>query len=296
MPKFENQEEYEKWKAEALKRSNEEKQAQEEAEKLRLEEDERLSKLWICPECLNVNDNSLNKCQCGYVLDEKYSEYFKGNIKSTELYEIITDDDLNDDDKEVFLSFYLIKRFPETKEAGNIKKWMDDDSKKVVCGKCGSSSIYEPKYYKKDKCEKCGDFLYQYIKEDSNKSSFHKKPSFGLSSFYKSPKHVSIVLAVTAIVLVFLFSPYTSCSSKERIEKKFFKILDERVEVFNQRSSCKYIVSRYNIEKTSSIVSPYIGVAYYENYSTCGKRIEGERRERFAYQDGKWVVTQPYDY
>lgn len=199
MPKFENQEEYEKWKAEALKRSNEEKQAQEEAEKLRLEEDERLSKLWICSECLNVNDNSLKKCQCGYVLDEKYSEYFKGNIKPSELYEIITDNDLNDDDKEVFLSFYLLKRFPETKEAGKIKKWMDSNSKEVVCGKCGSSSIYNLKFYKKDKCDKCGDFLHQYIKEDSKKVSVHEKEPSDISNFYPISV-IGIIIGVFCLV------------------------------------------------------------------------------------------------
>lgn len=211
MPEFKNQEEYEKWKTETLKRSIEQKQAQKEAEKLRLEElkeDERLSKLWICPECLNVNDNFLKICQCGYVLDEKYSEYFKGNIKPSELYEIITDDFLYDDDKEVFLSFYLLKRFPETKEARKIKKWMDYDSKEVVCGKCGSSNIYNLKFYKKDKCEKCGESLYQYIKKDSKKVS--------------KIRIQDVFSIVGIILLIFMLSSmmFSDCANNEQKQKE----------------------------------------------------------------------------
>lgn len=58
----------------------------------------------------------------------------------------------------------MIKRFPETEEARKIKERMDSSSETVTCGKCGATNIYNPKYYQKDKCEKCGEWLYQYTK------------------------------------------------------------------------------------------------------------------------------------
>lgn len=147
MPEFKNKEEYHKWKTER------EKQAKREAE---------LKKIWICPECLSSNDTSQLKCNCGYSVDETLLKYFRGNLTSSELYKS-TFSELNNK-RGIFLSHYLIKRFPNTDEAKKIKEFMDSHSIKVTCGKCGTSNVYNPEYYKKDKCEKCGDWLYQYIK------------------------------------------------------------------------------------------------------------------------------------
>lgn len=200
MADFKNKEDYEKWKAERLNDPKKREEARLETirqDNKRLEE-EKLSKLWICPECSNANDNSATKCQCGYTPDAKYCEYFGGNLTSAELYEIITDKNLKDDDKEVFLSFYLLKRFPDSKESTKIKKWMDYDSKEVVCGKCGSNNIYNLKFYKKDTCEKCGDFLYQYIKKDIKRVASRKEEvsNKDLVSF------MSVILTVIGVIFL----------------------------------------------------------------------------------------------
>lgn len=254
MPDFKNKEEYQKWKAERLKSSVEKMQAEKEAEKQALEkvrEDERLSKLWICPECLNSNDSLQLECQCGYTLDEKYSEYFKGNLKSTRLYKIIKDMyDFNNDDKEVFLSFYLLKRFPETYEANKIKGRMDDYSKKVVCGKCGSQNIYNPKYYQKDKCEKCGNFLYQYIKEDSNQISINKKETSGFTNFYRSPRNLLIILASMAVIIALLSSSFVSNPSPDDAKKAIESELAPNIRMVS-------------VKKINSISSNANGVKHY---------------------------------
>ena len=40
---------------------------------------------------------------------------------------------------------------------------MDGYSNRVVCGNCGTENIYNPEYYSKDKCQKCGELLHQYL-------------------------------------------------------------------------------------------------------------------------------------
>jgi len=152
MPDFKNKEEYIKWKASKLEQSQKEV---------------ALRKTWICPECLSSNENTINKCNCGYVADEHIFPFLNGNITSHELYKIILNEfDLFNRKTAIDLSHYLIKRFPDTEEALKLKKQMDSASEKVVCSKCGTENIYNPEYYQKDKCEKCGEFLHQPIETD----------------------------------------------------------------------------------------------------------------------------------
>lgn len=207
MTRFQTKEEYEKWKAEKLKRSIEIQQAQKEAEGQILEElkeEDNLRGIWICPECLQTNDNSQLKCQCGYTPDEKYSEYLKGNVTSSEIYKVIEDAYyFNNDEKELSLINYLLKRFPNTIEAEKIKERMDNRSVQVICGHCGTNNIYNPKYYKKDKCIQCGDFLYQYIsKIDSKKTHVRREKPWHLS-----PSDFTLGLIIVGII--FLISSIT---------------------------------------------------------------------------------------
>lgn len=156
MPEFKNREEYEKWKSEKIK-SNEDRSQ-------KLKEEERLKKLWVCPDCLSSNDNPQLKCSCGYTIDKIPLNFFNGNLTASELYKIILSEfDLLNDTQAIYLSHYLIKRFPNAEEARKIKERMDSYSETVICGKCGTTNIYNPKYYQKDKCERCGDWLHQYL-------------------------------------------------------------------------------------------------------------------------------------
>lgn len=156
MSQFKTKEEYEKWKAEKIK-SNEDR-----AQKLK--EEEKLKKLWVCPDCLSSNDNSQLKCSCGYTIDKIPLNFINGNLTASELYEIVLHEFfLLNDSRATYLSHYLIKRFPNAEEAIKIKERMDSYSETVICGKCGITNIYNPKYYQKDKCERCGDWLHQYL-------------------------------------------------------------------------------------------------------------------------------------
>jgi RNA polymerase subunit RPABC4/transcription elongation factor Spt4 len=126
MPEFKDKEEYEKWKAEKLKSNIE-----------TLKEDERLSKLWICPECLNSNDNTQTKCQCGYTAAERLLNYFRFNITANNLFRMIVGDKKLGDDEKVLLSHYLAKRFPGAEESKAIKNTMYYHLNKPICAKCG---------------------------------------------------------------------------------------------------------------------------------------------------------------
>lgn len=149
MPEFKNKEEYTKWKAAKLEQSKREA---------------ALSKLWVCPGCLSSNENTITKCNCGYVVDEQIFSFLKGNITPQELYKIILNEfDMFTNTTAIYLSHYLVKRFPDTEEALKLKQRMDSYSEKVVCSKCGTENIYNPEYYKKDKCEKCGEVLHKYL-------------------------------------------------------------------------------------------------------------------------------------
>lgn len=186
MPEFKSKEEYEKWKAEKIK-SNEEKIQ-------KIKEEERLRSFWVCPECLSSNNNSQLKCSCGYTAEKTLFQDYRGNLTSSELYKTILNEfDVFNDNKAIFLSHYLIRRFPETEEARKIKERMDSHSIEVVCGKCGSKNIYNPKYYQKEKCDKCGDWLHQYIKSNVEKSEVHKE-SRGKGEKFEAPKWKSIMI------------------------------------------------------------------------------------------------------
>jgi|GEM_PF-3864534 rubrerythrin len=168
MPEFNNKEEYEKWKAEKLKSNIDRIQSLREEERLRLEklkEEEKQSKLWVCPACLNSNDISQIKCQCGYTVDEMFLEYCKGNLTPVGLLKGINEAIATKNNKlEVFLSHYLLKRFSDSAEAEKTIELIDSYSKQVICGKCGANNFYNPIYFGKDKCERCGEWLHQYIK------------------------------------------------------------------------------------------------------------------------------------
>lgn len=152
MPEFKNKEEYLKWKATKLEESQKEA---------------ALSKTWICPECLSSNENTINKCNCGCVADEHIFSFLKGSITSHELYKIILNEfDLFNRKTAIYLSHYLIKRFPDTEEALKLKNQMDSASENVVCSRCGTKNIYNPEYYQKEKCDKCGELLRQPVETD----------------------------------------------------------------------------------------------------------------------------------
>lgn len=151
MPEFKTKEEYEKWKSEKIK-SNE-KRAQ------KLEEEEKLRNIWICPECMSSNNKSQHNCQCGFTIDENTFQYFRGNLTPVELYKIR----LNCSENSLpIMSQYLLKRFPDSEEAQQIKALIDSYSQEVICGKCGFKNVYNSKYLKKNKCDRCGEWLYQF--------------------------------------------------------------------------------------------------------------------------------------
>jgi len=152
MPEFKTKHEYAQWKAAKMEESQREA---------------ALNKIWVCPECLSSNENAVTKCNCGYVVNERIFPSLKGNIKSQELYKIILNEfDMFNDTSAIFLSHYFVKRFPNNEEALKLKQRMDGYSKRVVCGNCGTENIYNPEYYSKDKCQKCGELLHQYLGTD----------------------------------------------------------------------------------------------------------------------------------
>lgn len=149
MPEFKNKEEYDKWKASKLSQ---------------LQKESDLKKLWICPVCMSSNNISNPACKCKYVAEEELLFFFSALMTSQELYKAILNEfDVFNNTRAISLSHYLIKRFPETEEAIRLKQRIDSKTEKVVCGKCGTENIYNLEYYQKDKCDKCGEFLQQYL-------------------------------------------------------------------------------------------------------------------------------------
>lgn len=204
MAEFKSKEEYEKWKAEKAKRN---------ADKLqKLKEEERLKNLWVCPSCLSANDNSQLKCNCGYSIDKTLPNYFSGYLTASELYKTILKDNefkLLNKTQAIELLHYLIKRFPETEEASKIKERMDSFSETVTCGKCGATNMYNPKYYQKEKCDKCGDWLHQYLKDDKNDASTKKTVA-------KAHSTIPTILGIVAILSYFLSETYRPSNFMER--------------------------------------------------------------------------------
>ena len=146
------------------------------------QEDASLQNIWICPKCLDQNQKSSLVCNCGLTVNiDDLSEY-SGTITAQGIYKEIKNYSFIAADRKVFiLSYYLIKRFPLSSEAQDLKLSIDitasDTTEKflnlldsyfqknnVTCGKCGTTNVYSDQT---QKCITCGDWLYQYM--DSTK-------------------------------------------------------------------------------------------------------------------------------
>jgi hypothetical protein len=194
MPQFKNREEYDKWRSEKI-RSNLEKIEKEKQE-------EKLNRLWVCPACLSSNDKSQLTCNCGHVLIEKEFQDYRGNLSSGDLYKTIKNEIfIGNRDRAIFLSKYLLKRFSRTEESDKIKEDIDSSSKEIICGKCGTKNIYN-KYYEKDTCERCGDFLHQYLHENITPTVTPKCPTCNSISIEK----ISLTNKIGTAALIGVFS------------------------------------------------------------------------------------------
>jgi hypothetical protein len=112
VPEFTNRAEYEKWKTEVL-------------DHLRREEEES-GKTWVCPACLSLLPLSLLRCQCGYIAEQSFLRYFRGDVTSSELYETVRNEFRGGyEEKALFLSRYLVKRFPEAEEARQLREYRE---------------------------------------------------------------------------------------------------------------------------------------------------------------------------
>lgn len=128
MPEFKTKEEYEKWKEER---------------NIKRQEESRMGQIWICPECQSENDNSGLTCKCGFVADKSKFKYFRGDLTVEELNkEIHKMNTAQTEDLMLFLSRYLIKRFPNSNEANFWTEYVQkpnlkEHSKKFICTSCG---------------------------------------------------------------------------------------------------------------------------------------------------------------
>jgi hypothetical protein len=112
LPEFANRAEYEKWKTEVL-------------DHLRMEEEEHRS-IWVCPSCLSPLPLSHLRCQCGYAAEQSFLRYFRGDVTPSELYETVRNEFHGGyDEMALFLSRYLIKRFPEALEAKHLREYRE---------------------------------------------------------------------------------------------------------------------------------------------------------------------------
>jgi hypothetical protein len=112
LPEFTNRAEYEKWKAEVL-------------DHLRREEEES-GKKWVCPACLSLLPLSHLRCQCGYIAEQSFLRYFRGDVTPSELYETVRNEFRGGyEETALFLSRYLVKRFPEAEEAKQLREYKE---------------------------------------------------------------------------------------------------------------------------------------------------------------------------
>jgi hypothetical protein len=119
MPEFANRAEYEKWKAEVL-------------DHLRREEEER-RKTWVCPACLSLLPLSHLQCQCGYAAEQSFLRYFRGDVTPSELYETVRNEFHGGyEETALFLSRYLVKRFPEAEEAKQLREYRERARRMVL--------------------------------------------------------------------------------------------------------------------------------------------------------------------
>lgn len=153
------------------------------------QEDSSLQNDWICPKCFVQNQNSALECECGLTINKDDLAEYSGSITSQALYQEIDNYSFIDAERKVFiLSYYLIKRFPESDEAQKLRKSLDITSqdttdkflklldsyvqkREIICGKCGTTNVYNKQT---QQCAKCGDWLYQYMSstdEDSDEEN-----------------------------------------------------------------------------------------------------------------------------
>lgn len=83
----------------------------------------KFKNLWICPQCLSSNSNSELKCRCGYSLDINYLQDMRGDITPEEVFNTMQ---MFKGERVQILSDYLIKRFPESKEAKQAQQYLKE--------------------------------------------------------------------------------------------------------------------------------------------------------------------------
>lgn len=164
MAQWQNKEEYEQWKAARVASIEEIQQEQkEEEERLRKlkEEEERQERIWICPECIAQNDISELKCKCGYIADEISLQYLKGNLTVEDLYKTILNElSIDNTERTIFLSKYLLKRFPDTEEARKLSESLNYNPELIDCPTCKSEISINAQ-----SCPKCGEPITDEIRK-----------------------------------------------------------------------------------------------------------------------------------
>ncbi len=110
---------------------------------------------WICPACLSTNDTDVYTCSCGLTINEDVMENFGESITPSELLKEISSYSFIDAQERVeLLTFYLIKRFPDSSEAQDLKLSLDTSSGDIV-GKYFSSRVSKPKPSNLISCPDC---------------------------------------------------------------------------------------------------------------------------------------------
>ena len=111
MPGFDSRAEYENWKEKMIEQ---------------LRGDAELKDSWVCPKCLTSHPGSRLRCNCGFLAEQSLYRYFRAGMTSSELYRTIRHK-FHEGSHEVavFLSSYLIKRFPEAEEAMYLREYRE---------------------------------------------------------------------------------------------------------------------------------------------------------------------------
>ncbi len=109
MSEFVNRAEYEKWKTSIL-------------ERLSSEEERRYK--WVCPMCLSSLPLSRSNCGCGYEAGRSILRFLRGDVTSSDLYGAVRKE-FHDGDhaRALFLSSYLVRRFPDAEEAKHLREY-----------------------------------------------------------------------------------------------------------------------------------------------------------------------------
>ena len=100
---------------------------------------------WVCPICLSTNNNEVSSCDCGLSINEDVMANFSENITPGELLKEISNYSFIDAHERVeLLRYYLIKRFPESSEAQDLKLSFDMSSGDII-EKYFSARVSKPK-------------------------------------------------------------------------------------------------------------------------------------------------------